>query len=56
MTNGVSPTWEMLIADIRSGTGSDARHDVGQWAIEQVRAALGEDWPQRPAFRVIGSG
>ncbi len=45
--NSRPPTWEDLIADVRSGLGSAARHDVGHWAIEQVRAALGESWPQR---------
>jgi hypothetical protein len=42
-----APTWDALIADARSGAGSDARHDVGAWAMQRVREALGEDWPQR---------
>jgi len=41
------PTWDALIADVRSGPGSDARHEVGAWAMERVRAALGETWPRR---------
>jgi hypothetical protein len=41
------PTWESLIADVRSGPGSDARHHVGGWALDRVRAALGETWPER---------
>src|SRR5215471_15969708 len=41
------PTWDSLIADVRSGPGSAARHEVGAWAMDQVRAALGESWPQR---------
>lgn len=42
-----APDWDILIAVLRSGPGSDARHDVGVWAMERVRAALGETWPQR---------
>jgi hypothetical protein len=42
-----APTWDSLIADVGSGPGSDARHIVGAWAMERVRAALGETWPQR---------
>ena len=42
-----APTWDSLIADVRSGPGSDARHNVGAWAMDRVRAALGETWPQR---------
>jgi hypothetical protein len=42
-----APTWDLLIGNVRSGPGSAARHDVGAWAMERVRAALGEDWPQR---------
>lgn len=42
-----APNWDSLIADVRSGPGSAARHEVGAWAMERVRAALGEDWPQR---------
>lgn len=41
------PTWDALIDDVRSGPGTDARHEVGVWAMEQLRSALGEDWPQR---------
>lgn len=40
-------TWEGLITGVRSGAGSVARHDVGEWAMHQLRAALGEDWPRR---------
>lgn len=40
------PTWADLAAGRRSGHGSDARHEVGAWAMERVRAALGETWPQ----------
>ena len=42
-----TPTWDALIAAVRSGTGTDARHDVGEWAMQRVRETLGEDWPQR---------
>lgn len=42
-----APTWAALIADVRSGPGTDARHDVGAWAMEQARSALGESWPRR---------
>jgi len=38
-----TPTWDSLIADVRFGPGSDARHEVGAWAMERVRAAIGED-------------
>lgn len=44
---GGLPTWDGLIADVRSGAGSEARHDVGEWAMGQVRTALGDDWPRR---------
>jgi hypothetical protein len=46
-TGAHAPTWDEIIADVRSGTGSIERHDVGQWAVEQIRDALGDDWPQR---------
>lgn len=42
-----APTWDEIITDVRSGPGSIERHDVGQWAVEQIRGALGEDWPRR---------
>ncbi|HEX9537990.1 MAG TPA: hypothetical protein VGA04_07435 [Streptosporangiaceae bacterium] len=42
-----APTWDEIIAGVRSGAGSRERRDVGQWAVEQIRDALGEDWPQR---------
>jgi hypothetical protein len=41
------PTWDEIISDVRSGVGSAERHDVGQWALEQIRDALGEEWPRR---------
>ncbi len=39
--------WDTLIAQVRSGHGTDARREVGAWAMAQVRAALGENWPRR---------
>jgi hypothetical protein len=42
-----APSWDALIGSVRTGFGSDARHDVGAWAMEQVRSALGESWPRR---------
>jgi hypothetical protein len=39
--------WGALIDDVRSGPGTDARHQVGAWAMGLVRSALGEDWPRR---------
>jgi hypothetical protein len=39
--------WDALIARVRGGHGSDARRQVGAWAMAQVRKALGERWPQR---------
>jgi hypothetical protein len=47
LPNPIAPTWDTLIANARSGPGSDARHEVGAWAMERVRAALGETWPRR---------
>jgi len=41
------PTWESLITEVRSEPGSAARHSVGAWAMDQIRAALGETWPER---------
>src|ERR1022692_2985373 len=38
----VGPTWDALINDVRTGPGTDARHEVGSWAMELVRSALGE--------------
>lgn len=46
------PTWDALIEDVRCGPGTDARHEAGAWAMEQVRSALGEDWPRRWHDRV----
>src|SRR5215831_10653075 len=46
MTQDV-PTWDALVAGVRAGPGADARHDVGAWAMEQLRSALGESWPRR---------
>jgi hypothetical protein len=47
LPNPIAPTWDTLIANARSGPGSDARREVGAWAMERVRAALGETWPRR---------
>ncbi|MGW1917628.1 hypothetical protein ACWCQS_45015 [Streptomyces sp. NPDC002076] len=44
---GNAPDWDTLIADVCTGAGSRARHQVGAWALERIRTALGEDWPQR---------
>jgi hypothetical protein len=41
------PTWEALAAEVGGGPGSVARGAVGRWAVDQVRVALGEDWPAR---------
>jgi hypothetical protein len=47
LPNPIAPTWDTLIANAHSGPGSDARHEVGAWAMERARAALGETWPRR---------
>jgi hypothetical protein len=39
--------WDTLIAGMRAGAGTHARREVGVWALEKLREALGEDWPQR---------
>lgn len=39
--------WDALTAQVRDGRGSDARRQVGAWAMAQIRKALGEDWPRR---------
>lgn len=46
--------WNVLMARMRAGHGSEARRQVGAWAMAQVRTALGEGWPQR-MFKRHGS-
>src|SRR5579864_8215420 len=45
------PGWDALITRVRSGPGTDARHEAGAWAMGQVRKALGERWPQQWSAR-----
>jgi hypothetical protein len=45
------PGWEALIARVRAGPGTDARHEAGAWAMGQVRTALGERWPRQWSAR-----
>lgn len=40
------PTWEMLIGLMQGSGSSVDRSSTGVWALEQLRAILGDSWPE----------